>query len=82
MVYNNKRSPQAQDRREQKRLERERANTITLNYSFHDLQKNPGEIVFIEDNIKTLKKLLTEEFGCVPQHAVDHSFGDVLNRFG
>jgi len=92
-----RRSQEAIERRKQKQLEREKLKTqyeiasqIVLNYSWRDPIN--GEIVFTEQSCKDskgnsftfktfLEKKLLQKFGHVPQHALNHELGELLNRF-
>jgi hypothetical protein len=71
------------DKHRQKQTEWKRANNITLNYSFCDRLKVIGEIVFTKETLPLVTEKLKEEFGgAVPEHALNHEFGEVLNHFG
>jgi len=68
------------------------SRNIVLDYSWRDIIN--GEIVYTdqpcgkdpEGNIYTykilLKNKLKQTFGFVPSHALNHEYGEVLNRFG
>lgn len=69
-------------REKRKESYRKKANNITLDYSFCDRLKVIGEIVFTEETLPLVTEKLKEEFdGAVPQHAVNHEYGEVLNHF-
>ena len=69
--------------RRQRQAEWKRANDITLDYSFCDRLKVIGEIVFAQSTLQIVTEKLKEEFGgAVPEHAIDHAYGEVLNHFG
>jgi len=74
------RSPEAQARRRQKRLESKLIQRIILDYEFHDPLN--GEVVYTpEHTSKCVTTKLKLVLGYLPQHAVDKErYGEVLNR--
>jgi hypothetical protein len=90
MSKRGKRSLEAKKRREQKISNYKIASILLLRYSWKDLTN--GEVVFTEQkcrdgkgNVFTFKTVienkLLQQFGYVPEHALNHECGDVLNRF-
>ena len=69
------------DERTRRQKELEDSRSIVLRYSWRDREDVIGELVFTEQNIEIIESKLKTQFGCVPNHAVDHDFGEVLNRF-
>ena len=62
------------------KAEQDFANHLVLTYAFQD--RLNGEKVFTKKSEKTIRKKLQQNFGCIPQHAVQgREYGDVLNRF-
>jgi hypothetical protein len=62
------------------KAEQDFANHLVLTYAFQD--RLNGEKVFTKKSEKTIRKKLQQNFGYIPQHAVqDREYGDVLNRF-
>ena len=55
------------------------ANRITLDFSYHDLIN--GEIVYTVEHSPIVANQLKQVFGYIQECAVNHEFGDVLNRF-
>ena len=73
-----KRSPDAEEKREQERELRRQQRYVVLDYSYRDAIN--GEIVFHKDYLVTIREKLKERFqGCEWQHALDKEFGEVLN---
>jgi hypothetical protein len=54
------------------------ANNIVLSFSWHDLEN--GEKVYAAEFEPIIKAKLQEKFEFIPQHALNHEFGEVLNR--
>jgi len=64
----------------ERQQKRDIANYITLTYSLHDPFN--GDIVWHPETESVILDKLRAKFDCVPMHAVNHEYGDVLNRFG
>lgn len=87
MTHRGKRSQEGNNKQAQKFCEyterqrdRDVANAIVLNFSLTDPYN--GEVVWHSETEQVIRDKLQAKFDCVPQFAVDHEFGDVLNRFG
>ena len=89
MTHRGKRSTKASNRRnekfcehteKQKKNPRDIANWIVLSFSLHDPYN--GDIVWHPETEAAILDKLRAKFDCVPMHAVNHEYGDVLNRFG
>ena len=74
-----KRSPEAKQRRRNDRRDRDIANNLLLNWSWHDMLKVPGEIVFTQPTVHVCEAKIMEKLGYVPQSVLDRDFGEVLN---
>jgi hypothetical protein len=57
------------------------AHRITLDFAFYDPIR--ADKVYTVESEKIIRTELKEAFsGAVPEHAVNHEFGEVLNHFG
>jgi hypothetical protein len=74
-----KKKKAAKNEQSMTRSEKDKANGLVLQYSFYDNAEIKGEICYTQDFAPTVYKKLTETFGFVPQFAVEHDFGEVLN---
>jgi len=88
IILSNKRSKQARKRKKELQQERSRrqkeletAHSIVLRYSWRDKQKIIGELVYKPENVDIIEQKLKMQFGYTPNHALNHDFGEVLNRF-
>ena len=59
----------------------DRANGIVLRYSYYDNAKVRGEICYTSETELVVREKLKITFGFIPEFAVDHEFGEVLNGF-
>ena len=77
-VYSGNRSPEAKERREQKKVTRDMIRWTVKDWSFRDMLN--GEIVFESSRLPEVRRRLTVLCDYVPQWAIDHEFGEVLNN--
>jgi hypothetical protein len=74
-------SPESRERRRKRRVEILIAHRITLDYAFYDPIR--ADKVYTVDSEVIINAELKAAFnGAVPQHAVNHEYGEVLNHFG
>jgi len=88
IILSNKRSKQARKRKKELQQERSRrqeeletAHSIVLRYSWRDKQKIIGELVYKPENVDIIEQKLKMQFKYIPNHALNHDFGEVLNLF-
>jgi hypothetical protein len=74
-----KRSLEAKQKRRNARRDRDMANSIVLDWSWHDQVNVRGEIVFIKPNVKVCQQKIVEKVGYVPESVLNREFGEVLN---
>jgi hypothetical protein len=74
-----KRSQEAKTKRRNSQRDRDIANNLVLNWSWHDQLKVPGEIVFAEITVGVCCDKIQEKLGYIPESVLEHEFGEVLN---
>ena len=55
------------------------AHSVVLDWSYHDQLKVVGEIVFEKSRLTMCEEQIILKLGYVPQAALSHDFGEVLN---
>lgn len=77
-MYSGKRSPEATERRKQKKITNDQIRYTVKDWSFRDSLN--GEIVFEECRVPEIRRQLKVLCGYVPQWAIQKEFGEVLNN--